>query len=118
MKYFLLCVIGFLVSCSHGAVTYQEQISKWIGKSEYVLYSTWGKPDKVFAMDETSYVWVYERANLKPHKDVYQHNFLYEGWKPIKYGQSQVETQYYCNTYFTIEYYTVVDVSFNGDDCY
>lgn len=117
MKHFILSLALFLNACI-SSPNYEQKLQKWLGQSEYALFNAWGYPSQTFFIDSSKYVWVYNKTNLMPHQNLYHGSFLYQGWSNPKYGIQQVPNTYYCQTYFTLEKATVIDFSFNGDDCY
>jgi len=113
----VLFLFLFLSSCIENHLTYQDKLAPWVGQDSYALFETWGKPNQVFPINATDYAWVYIKTGLKPHQKLYQNVFAYDGWQEPKYGQPEVESTYYCKTYFTIRHGLIINYSYNGDDC-
>lgn len=120
MKKFL-ALLFLLGGCQTApAGDYNHQLAAWLGHTQWSLFHKWGEPDRQIALDSDTYVVVYlKEAKLPFHgiKEPYCHTISCKAIEGPKYGYSQLETVYYCQTFFTLRNNIVVDYSFNGDDC-
>ena len=118
-KYKIVFVLLFISACTGVSEnSYEQKLSSWVGRNEYALLETFGRPQKVFAVNQTDYAWVYEKTNLPEHHNLYQNVFSYNGWQGPQYGKQEVSDTYYCQTIFTLREGIIINFAFNGDDCY
>lgn len=123
-KIFFLCGLLFLSACASHTEPYGQSLQEWVGRPEFVLQETWGTPDNEFYVTPEEKVVTYVSYSNKPVNGDSEPYAGYEVYYPAistpDFGfpdNSSSNNFYYCKTSFTIQNGTVVDYSFNGDDC-
>lgn len=107
-----------------GGDSYATSLEQWIGRSEYQLYNKWGQLANVFYVSPYEKIVTYITSNSRGSNSPYDNEVYYGGmgeehWWDNLFGPpaAQQPQIYYCKTSFTIKNGTVVNLSFNGDDC-
>lgn len=124
MRYFSILLL-FLAGCTTTG-DYQKSAQKWVGASQQQLFEAWGMPNNQFPAGQDTEIVTYVQndngpigGNTQPYAGV---EVAYPAIENPQYGENLSNypdnTQvYFCKTTFTITNGTVVDYSFNGDDC-
>ena len=104
--------------------SYSNYLQKWMGKSEYQLYQSWGRPANVFYVSPYEKILTYITTNSSGSNSPYGNEVYYEGmgeehWWDSIFGPPEAKQPqiYYCKTSFTVQNGIIVNLSFNGDDC-
>jgi len=125
MTKLVLLLILCLGACSSiSSPSYSDELQHWVGRSEYLLYNSWGMPANVSYINSNkkmiSYIW----TSNKGKQDIYDSQIYYQGinnqsWWSRIFGPPRPKNnyKYYCKTSFIIENSTIIGFNFNGDYC-
>lgn len=126
-KFITLLSVCSLAACGtmYEGQSYSADLQKWIGRSEYQLYNSWGQPENEFFVAPDKKVVVYIQNYVSGRPDHYDNELYYQGMNDDKglwndlFGppvEKQID-EYYCKTSFVIQDSIVIDYNFNGDYC-
>lgn len=119
-----LCSVAACNTLSDGSSS-SNDLQKWVGRSEYQLYNSWGQPENEFYVAPDKKVVTYVQMFAEGSPNHYENELYYQGmgddesiWDDM-FGppaEQQVD-DYYCKISFVIQDSMIVDYNFNGDYC-
>ena len=116
-----------VAACSglSGYSSYSNDLQKWVGRSEYQLYNSWGQPENEFYVTPDKKVVTYVQVFAEGSPNHYENELYYQGMGDggnivsDLFGPpaEQQADDYYCKISFVIQDSMIVDYNFNGDYC-
>ncbi len=123
LVFLVLCLLTACVSAG-GNTSFENEMQRWVGRSEGQLYQAWGMPANVYNITPQEKVLTYVRRSLRGTQNPYSDAVYYggtgeESWWDRLFGppESNQARVYYCKISFVVQRGVVVSYNFNGDNC-
>jgi len=67
-KTLIMTTVIFNCGCvpNLNVASYEDELSNWVGKSEYTLYSEWGYPNATYSVDYNTFIVTYIKSYKEP----------------------------------------------------
>lgn len=121
-KAILMAAILLIAGCHimSPAVSYEQKLRPWVGKSAEELYDTWGTPNQTTQINDNTIMVTYNEVTNSPIDgdfEPYADELNYEALAVPSFGIIASSPLYYCSTSFVLKNDVVTDFNFSGDDC-